>query len=138
MASICPPQKVTAAKVYTMEGASNGRYLFCKKNAKGTLDCTLRRWHFDGKMNVLNEDVDLGSFAAVAVSEGDTCIKWPKPGKDGISTMRNECAKNVPRSIATCVPSSFKGFETFAPRVLKCGSGTYPEGKAPADITCED
>jgi hypothetical protein len=137
MADICPPQKVTAAKVYTLPGANNGRYLLCKKNAKGTFDCTLRRWHFDSKMNVVDEDIDLGSFAVVT-SEGDKCIKWPKPGKDGVAIMRNECAASTERSVATCVPSSFKGFETFAPRVLKCGSDTYPEGKGPVDIECKE
>lgn len=134
----CPQDDIIAVKVYTEPSASNGRYLECKKGKK-TIACALHRWNITGKNDVAESTVNLGEFYAVSAVEGDTCVQWSKPGKDGVSTMKNTCAKDTTNALATCRVSRLKTLLPggSAPRILECASGTYKPGKIPDDINCK-
>jgi hypothetical protein len=136
----CPPSQIVAVNVYTEPSASNGRYMTCKTmKKKETIDCTFHRWHLDGKKNVVDSSINIGEFYSVSSEEGDKCVKWPKPGKDGMSTLRNECAKGTTNAVTTCRVARLKILLPggSAPHVLVCSSDTYPAGNVPEDIVCK-
>ena len=133
----CPQSDITAVNVYTQPSASSGRYLECKKGKK-TIRCALHRWSFDEKLNMTDVPIDIGEFYSVTAAEGDECVKWTKPGKDGISTMRNACAKGSPLALTACAVARLKTLLPGgpAPRVMECSAGAYEPGKEPDDISC--